>query len=142
MVELLVDILGRSGRSAALVEVVVQHPAAAAAVDAESAWKLLSECLASSESADVMVVLLRLPAAQELSAQQVSALVHQALHDQNAECCKVLSTHPAVASGADPELQLLLEVVQPQGFSMTSPQHSSRRLCSCPRCTELAAAAP
>jgi hypothetical protein len=150
MVDLLIDSLGWRGRSAALFEVVLQHPAAAAAIDAEIVCKLLhkvlSECAKPTSSVDFMAVLLQLPADQKLSAQQVSALVHQALHKQEAGCCQLLSTHPAVASGADPELQLLLEVVQPRGFSMGAhagpPQLLSYRLCGCPRCTELADAEP
>lgn len=122
MVDLLRDIMGRWGATAALVQVLLQHPAAAA-IDAGVAGKLLAECPGSSNSAAVMAVLLQLPAAQELSAQQVSALVHQALHRHDSQCCKLLSTHPAAASGGDPELHLLLEVLQPQGFSTGYLQH-------------------
>lgn len=143
--DLLRDILGRWGTTAAVVQVLLQHPAAAA-IDAGVAGKLLAECIGSSnfedkaESAAVMSVLLQLPAAQGLSTQQVTALVHQALHHQDTDCCKLLSTHPAAASGGDPELQMLLEVLQPQAFSMGYPKHSSRQLCGCPHCAELAAA--
>lgn len=104
-----------------LMALLLTHPAACD-IDGSVVFQLLELCLEYAKPCSCGSLLLQLPAAQQLSVHNIKALLQLAMQAGDAACCTLLSAHPAVASGGDEELQVLLDIVKPWGFKCGVPE--------------------
>lgn len=118
-----------------LVDVCLQHPQAAS-MTAAHIHKLLELYVGHARSSSAVRQLLQLPAAQQLSMEQIQYLLWQACQVGDQRMCEALSTLPAAAAVMeDPVMQIALAAVEQCGTS--DEDHVVRPWCSCPRCTQL-----
>jgi hypothetical protein len=110
----LLDVLRAAVGRPHLMELLLAHPAASG-IDAVAVFQLLELCLEFKDPCPCMSLLLELPVAQQLTAPDIRVLLQLVMQDGEAECCTLLRRHPAVAAGADDELQALLDVFSAAG---------------------------
>lgn len=76
--------------------------------DCDAVAELLAACVESAAQLGVLKAVLALPAAAQLSAEQVRGLVETSAQQRHANALKLLLQHSAAPRADDSELQLLL----------------------------------